>query len=770
MAVIREKQQFRNQRIGVVKMDTGAENYYNTVANAADNLTQIAFKEAGRQAEEKGKETAEAVKTQALRTINPETGKPEAYNIPEKFGTVAQASYEEVLDRRFINDVDQQIKDRGRDLFLKYQNDPHGVEKYSQSMEDYVAQMIEPKNNAGILNDRFKNIIKDTGAAFIASTKFNLMSKRAAIVADQLRAGLDQDAINASEEIVSVIQTVDPLDYEGGEVTRTSQLIADLAIAEMDAGLESGILTVPQHKANVQLILKALPEGMLTKRMNYNSSYVDDNNVTKQMNSDVGILIESAIDTGVIPDNLPKSLVPQVQELLDSDGYKENKKSIQQKVGDLRLGLERREAEVKKKTQRQINRENVVDKNYVVDSTDNGIKDAVDFHIARQIDGMDPENPNMVPYFSSEESTKEDAVWKFFLVKKNVISTGMELSLKRLARLEPMKSQEMKTLLSHYNYLSKVNIGGSIVNKTLDSTLSKEDNAFLRTLNAITIVGGAEDIVPFAAKLKENMQNTPLVNNTIKSVFDAEDDVSAKEVLTSYLQEEFGTDYEMIETVRPYVKHLIMSGVKKDDLDNHINEMFETSYIETDGVVVDRYNSNSTKSMFAIKRILPDNAERQTFYRNTTELVQQLSGENFVLDDRYFGIDRNRQIKLVPTTASAFQPDSLPLEYKLEDDLSEEGFVTRNSELKTFQYIAYYVADDGQLRMIPNKTGGPILIGTELAYDDIFNIRKEKAQDEIYDSNTKTLRRIEINRVTKARINKNIKALSNIKSPFKDKN
>ena len=112
MAVIREKRQFQNQRIGVVRMDTGAENYYKTIANAADNLTSIAFKEAGRQAREKGIQSAEAVNQQGLRTINPETGKPQAYNVPSNFGTVAQAAYEEVLDRRFINDVDEQIREK----------------------------------------------------------------------------------------------------------------------------------------------------------------------------------------------------------------------------------------------------------------------------------------------------------------------------------------------------------------------------------------------------------------------------------------------------------------------------------------------------------------------------------------------------------------------------------------------------------------------------------------------------------------------------------
>jgi hypothetical protein len=212
-----------------------------------------------------------------------------------------------------------------------------------------------------------------------------------------------------------------------------------------------------------------------------------------------------------------------------------------------------------------------------------------------------------------------------------------------------------------------------------------------------------------------------------------------------------------------------MSGVGKEDLNEQLNQMFETSYIDTVGVVVDRYNSQIDKSMFALPRLLPDYAERQAFYGNATELVQTLSGQDFVMREKgqYLGIEKDRQIKLVPMTTSAFQPDVLPLEYKIDDDLSEEGFVTRSSSLQTFQYIAHYVDDDGQLRMIPDKNGSPIFIGTELAYEDIANIRKAQSQDEMYDANKKTLRKIEIDRKTKARIERNIKALSNIPSPFK---
>lgn len=767
MAVIREKQQFRNQRIGVVRMDTGAEDYFKTIANASDQLAQIAFKEAGVQAKQKGAETAQSVKATRLRTINPETGKPEAYTAPEGFGTVAQAAYEEVLDRRFVNDIDQQIKNRGRELYLKYQNDPHGVEKYDTAMTDFVAQMSEPKNNTGILNDRFKNLIKETGAAFIASTKFNLMSKRAAIVADQLRLGLDDAALNTQGQIQDVIKAGqgNNIEYESGDVVsdNTVDLMLKTAIDEQDAGLEAGILTVPQHKKNVDGLYAAVPKGQLSALLNYNSVYLDNNNKAVAMDSEVALRIESAIDSGIVPDDTPDSLKPVVQSIIDSEGYNRKTSELKTIANQLRVGLQNREKDVKDATQFQIAVERNQNPNQKVDPADQTNKLATDFIIASLInDGTDgikidvtnPKNLNMVPYFTSADSTKSDAVWKKQFMVNGVISEGLEQSFKRAFRLDSMTGEELKNTLNNYNYLSKAFIGGHIINKTLDTTLSNEQNAFLRTLNNMTVVGGVTDIVSFAASLKENMQNEPFVNSRVKEVLGADqkqnEKQSANDLLNSVLTPRFGTDYKMIETVKPYAKYLIMSGVGKDGVEKALLEMFETSYVETEAVV-DRHNPNLERSMYSEKRILPDQKERFVFYKNVTELVQKLSGNNkLLIREKSLGIPDSDRIKLVPITANSFEPDMLPLEIVVDVDGEEQQ---QQLSLPTFQYMAYSISPNGQLKMIPNKeTGGPILIGTELAYEDIAAIRKERIQDEIYDSSTRALRKIILNQKIESKL------------------
>ena len=767
MAVIREKQQFQNQRIGVVRMDTGAENYYQTVANAADTLTQIAFKEAGRVAQKKGAELAESASTQSLRTINPETGKPEAYNIPENFGTAAQAAYEEVLDRRFISDVDNQIKERARELVLKYQNDPQGVEKYGQAMEDYVAQMINPKNS-GALNDRFQNIIRDTGAAFIASTKFNLMTQRAQVVQNQLRDGLIQDAINGGESIEDLIKSgkgsgVEFVGVKEGEreVTTALDLMIQTEIDRQDAGLDAGILTQPQYEANVTALMSAVPTGILNNRLNYDALFVDNNGDEQRMTSDVALEIENALDTGVISKDLPESLVAEVNTILESDGYKRNKAGIQRKAGELRVGLSNREKEVAKETKLETAMKQVADDSYVVDTQDGINQKAVDVLIASVEKLEDPMNANMGAYYSSPESTKIDASWKYFLHTKNLIGEGLNLSLKRLSRLERMSADEMRTVLGHYDYMSNAVVGGSVVDMSYGSKLSKDEHAFLKSLNSITKIAGTENIVELASSLKENMQNTKLVDDRVKTILEAKGTEGAESVLTRYLQEGFGTDRFMVELARPYVKHLIMAGVTKEDLDKAMNEMFESSYVDTNGVVVDRYNPQVAKSMFAMKRILPSDKDRVVFYKNAQDYVNEKSGGNFAIGENLQGVESNRQIKLVPMTNNALQPDVLSIEYTIIDEsqviAGKPKEIKQTTQLETFQYIAHYVDDNGELKPIRDKnTGGPIYVGTELAQDEIAMVRKTEAEDAVRYSNEQVLKQLKINK----RIKKNIKALS----------
>ena len=173
MAVIRERQQFRNQRIGVVRADTGEQQMWQQVGRAADNITAQVFNVAQDKAKTLGRDVAEQVAQESLRTINPETGRAEAFTPPPSLGSIARNAYEETMRRRYVRSAETEIKNKAQELFLAHQFDPHGPDKYATDMQDYIENMVR------VSDQNFSSIIQEIGSNYLASTKLNLLAKRA---------------------------------------------------------------------------------------------------------------------------------------------------------------------------------------------------------------------------------------------------------------------------------------------------------------------------------------------------------------------------------------------------------------------------------------------------------------------------------------------------------------------------------------------------------------------------------------------------------------
>ena len=81
MAVIRQQRQNISRSIGVVRADTGEVASWRSVGELADNMIQDSFNELKKQAKERGIETAQAASAADLRSIDPETGEPVAFQL-----------------------------------------------------------------------------------------------------------------------------------------------------------------------------------------------------------------------------------------------------------------------------------------------------------------------------------------------------------------------------------------------------------------------------------------------------------------------------------------------------------------------------------------------------------------------------------------------------------------------------------------------------------------------------------------------------------------
>jgi hypothetical protein len=273
MAVIKEKRQFRTTPIGVVSSDRGTDRLYNSISAAADNVLGMAYKEGVRLAEKRGIETAQSMDEIKIRAIDPTTGKPEAMTFaPKSFGTVARDAYDRVINDRFRSSIENDIKIKGAEFSLKYENDPKSVEKYSLAMSEYVSEMS--KNASGI----YKPFIEETGKFYLASTKLKLTEKRMNIQRAQTAAytteridTLGQQAYDMAasgadpEDVLKMIRKGADLakDAEGANLFQagSSNGVQDSLMAQAAQGTLANVLARPMTTRTRDAITLAITNG-----------------------------------------------------------------------------------------------------------------------------------------------------------------------------------------------------------------------------------------------------------------------------------------------------------------------------------------------------------------------------------------------------------------------------------------------------------------------------------------------------------------------------
>jgi len=173
MAVIREKRQFLNQPIGVVKADLGGGLVAAGVGQLADTLIQGSFKNLVEDARKEGAELAQSVAASQVRTINPETGQPEAFSVPSQFGRAASKAYQSVIERRYVTETEDDLKAESARIYAETYLKPNGFEEYSTRFRNYAQNITE---NA---LPRFQQVVSGMSGSLIASTELDFIKRKA---------------------------------------------------------------------------------------------------------------------------------------------------------------------------------------------------------------------------------------------------------------------------------------------------------------------------------------------------------------------------------------------------------------------------------------------------------------------------------------------------------------------------------------------------------------------------------------------------------------
>ncbi len=192
MAVTKQKRSYINQPIGVTRFETGETQMWETVANTAGQLNQLALKEGAKQAEQRGLDAAMAVEQVNLIGFDAETGAPKALD-PSLFsgGIIARDAYKKAIQTRFRDSIEIELKNKAAELQLEYRYEPS---KFREEMSRYVADMHE--NAQG----KWKETVKVAGTAIVNSTGLYIESE----TKKQQDTVLGNHFINKAQKILDV--------------------------------------------------------------------------------------------------------------------------------------------------------------------------------------------------------------------------------------------------------------------------------------------------------------------------------------------------------------------------------------------------------------------------------------------------------------------------------------------------------------------------------------------------------------------------------------
>lgn len=303
MAVIKQRRQVIDKPIGVIRADTGAARQYESIGRLANNLIETSFDALKREAKQAGTTSAQQQSAEGLRTINPETGLPEAFKAPEGYGTIAQDAYQRVVEARFTGLVEADFKAEAKRLAIEHQFDKDGVTKFEESFTNFLdgygkqfeGQKVDPKI-AGIVNS--------IGSQLLASNKLNLLEKHA------LRER--QDTItDFSLQFTDGLSQLEYL-YADPASSNDAKFLEDFLSTRLQDMVDSGLITSEtQIRQSRNQILKTKARGL--SRQIEQSVIASDG-----MDSATMAIAERVIrNNGFGIEDLPEEVQKNVQDILD---------------------------------------------------------------------------------------------------------------------------------------------------------------------------------------------------------------------------------------------------------------------------------------------------------------------------------------------------------------------------------------------------------------------------------------------------------------------
>ena len=254
MAVIREKRQFQIGPIGVARASQSGRVVGDAISRSANILGDMFYREAAAEAEKAGTEAAQSVDREQVITINPETGEPEAYAAPAGMGSIGTDAYQRVVMRRFQQSIEDEIRNKGKEIAVRYENSANGVALYESAMSDYLASMTN------VAQDQFKGFITDVGTTYLNATTTNMrvaQVKRERIVARRSQEAAVSDGL---QNIEAMVAQMGPAALNGPTVT--NGVIQSVSATNSDGG-KAGLFSPSEVNGHDSATRLAITRGLV---------------------------------------------------------------------------------------------------------------------------------------------------------------------------------------------------------------------------------------------------------------------------------------------------------------------------------------------------------------------------------------------------------------------------------------------------------------------------------------------------------------------------
>ena len=317
MAVIKQRRQYLAQNIGVVRANTGAQEVARSVGNLANAMIETSFDELKKQARDRGQELAELAD---LRAIDPKTGRIQALTVPTSLGRAAADAYEELIEKRYVGQTEQDFKTKAAELAVAYEFDPNGVAKFSTEFGEYIEE------TAANASPKFASAFRNFGAALLSSNKLSLQQdanrRERRSLASEAAVNIDNET-QAYRDMISL-----PTYAPGSPSAEDAEILRDIALMEFQkaADLFPDLITpadVDKARANFDRVTDVAVGNRIINKIELSGDmdYTTVNQVVRVIRA-----------RGAGLETLPDEIMMDVSELLMSPTFADNVDTVMQDI------------------------------------------------------------------------------------------------------------------------------------------------------------------------------------------------------------------------------------------------------------------------------------------------------------------------------------------------------------------------------------------------------------------------------------------------------